>query len=141
MITLHILQLLEDNGFGTIALEGDETGDNLLYFEKMPLDKYGVSIMSRGTALVRGQRATQSFDLYARGRNDLVGAQKLENILQFFATDCYPVCALPGVPNYDETVYINSTISPTSNIENVGIDDEDRVIYVVSGQVTYQKEN
>lgn len=141
MITLHILKLLEDNGYGTIALTGNETADDLLWFEKLPVGKEGVFIMSRGTSLSRGQRATQSFDLYARGSNDIDGMQRLEDILNFFAEECYPVCDLPTVPSYSDNQYTNTVIVPTSNIENVGLDDTDRVIYTVSAQVTYQKEN
>jgi len=140
MITLHILKLLEDNGFGTLSLTGKESGENLLWFEKLPLGKDGVYIMSRGDAMTRGQMTTQAFDLYARGSNDLDGAKRLEAILEFFAKECYPVCDLPLVRKYSETVYKNSIIVPTFNISNVGVDSADRVIYLASAQVIYKKE-
>lgn len=141
MITLHILKLLEDNGYGTLALTGEEVSDNLLFFEKLPVGKEGVWIMSRGDAIVRGQTLSQSFDIYARGSNDIDGAKRLEAILEFFANECYPVCDLPEVPDYSETQYKNSIIVPTFNISTVGVDGTDRVIYLASAQVTYKKEN
>lgn len=140
MITLHVLQLLADNGFGTMALTGNETGHNLLHFEKLPLDKHGVFIMSVGSPLSRGQRTTQTFDLYARGQNDIEGAKKLEDMLTFFANNCWPTCSLPAVPGYSENTYKNCLIQPISNITNIGQDSTDRVIYSVSATVTYRKE-
>jgi hypothetical protein len=137
MITLHILQLLSDNGFGTVAYTGNEVEADL-FFEKLPLDKAGVYIVSRGAPLSRGQRTVQAFDLYARGVNDLEGGQKLEAILQYF-TDTYVQCTLPIVPDYSDKEYKRVTVEPTSNVQNVGVDDTDRVIYVVSAQATYSK--
>jgi len=147
MITLNILKLLENNGFGTLMLTGTETGQNKLWHEKLPVKEFGVYIMSRGDPIVRGGLITQSFDLYARERNDLDGANRLEAILDFFGKECYPVCALPAVPKPDESgefyspAYKTSTIVPTFNINNVGVDSTDRVIYLASAQVTYKKEN
>lgn len=139
MITPHILQLLQENGLGTFAIKGNEEGDDLLFLEKLPLAKEGVFIMSRGTPLTRGQRTTQSFDLYARGSDDIVGAQRLEAILSFFEAN-YPVCTLPPVPKISEKQYKNTIILPTSNLSNIGQDSADRVIYMVSAQITYTKE-
>lgn len=139
MITPNILQLLQDNNLGTFVKNGTETGDRLLFLEKLPLEKEGVFIMSRGTPLQRGIRTTQSFDLYARGSDDIVGAQWLEEILIFFANN-YPVCDLPAVDGISEARYTNTIIQPTSNLQNVGIDESDRVIYMVSAQITYNKE-
>lgn len=141
MITLNVLKLLEDNGYGKLVLIGNETGENLLFHEKLPLGKEGVYIMSRGDTITRGQMTTQSFDLYARGSNDLEGAQRLEAILEFFAQSCYPVCDLPKVTGYSEEEYKNSIIVPTFNISNVGVDSTDRVIFLASAQVIYKKEN
>lgn len=138
MITLHIAKLLENNNLGTLALTGNETG-RLIFFEKLPLGKTGVYIMSRGDGLARGQRTSQSFDIYARGNNDLDGAQRLEDILTFFTEQCYPSCELPTVPGYSTNVYKNTVIVPTTNIQNVGVDSTDRVIYMVAANVIYNK--
>ena len=136
MITLSILQLLEDNGFGTVVLTGSETGE-LLYHEKLPEGKNGVYIISNGNPMDRNRRTMQSFDLYVRGSTDLSGAIKLESILKFFSTNCYPVCDLPAVDGYTTQGYKNCVIKPTSNIQNVGLDDTNRMIYVCSGEIKY----
>lgn len=142
MITLHIAKLLADNGFGTLVLTGTETGSNLLYFEKLPIGKNGVFIVSRGAPLSRGQRTVQAFDLYARGSNDIDGAKRLNDILKFFSRDfgINLVCDLPIVTGYSTNKYSNVIIEPTQNISNVGQDNADRVIYLASAKITY-KEN
>jgi len=140
MITPHIGKLLEDNGYGTLVLTGSETGNPLIYSEKLPIGKNGIYLMSRGTPRGRNLRLSQSFDIYARGRNDLEGGDWLESILQFFDKQCYPACELPAITGYSERIYKNSIIVSTSSVENVGVDDTDRVIYVVSAQITYNKE-
>jgi hypothetical protein len=141
MITLHVLKLLEDNGYGTLMLTGDESNENSLWFEKLPLKKTGVYIMSRGDPIARGSRISQTFDLYARGTNDVDGAQRLEAILDFFTKECYPSCLLPAVPGYSEKEYKNTIIVPSFNVNNVGVDATDRVIYQASAQIIYNKEN
>lgn len=140
MITLHVGQLLKDKGYGELALEGDETGENLIFIEKLPIGKTGIALMSRGDPIARGQRISQSFDIYSRGTDDVEGHQRLEAVLDFFLKECYPVCTLPKVPDYSEEVYTKSVIMPTFNIQNVGVDGADRVIYLASAQVIYRKE-
>ena len=140
MISLHIAKLLEDNGYGTLALTGNETVSNLIYFEKLPVGKTGVFIMSNGNSLSRAVRRQQSFDLYARGTNDLDGAKRLKDILRFFGQR-YEVCELPIVPGYSDEKYTNIVIEPTFNITNVGLDASDRVIYSASATITYNEEN
>ena len=140
MITLHIAKLLEENGYGTLALTGSETGNNLIFFEKLPIGKNGIFLMSNGNTLSRNQRKALNFDIYARGSNDVNGAKRLEDILKFFEKECYPTCSLPTVPGYSENQYTNCTIVPTLNISNVGLDASDRVIYLASATITY-KEN
>jgi hypothetical protein len=138
MITLHILKLLEDEGFGTLALTGNEPNASL-FFEKLPLDKTGVFIMSRGAPLVKGTRITQSFDLYARGTNDIEGANRLNEMLDYFRDEGEAICDLPTIPGYSDIEYKNVHITPTGSIENAGSDDTDRVIYVVSAEIRYNR--
>lgn len=137
MITLSIGKLLEDNGFGTLVLTGQETGDDLIFHEKLPDGKTGVYIISNGDPLDKSLRAKQSFDLYARGVNDLAGAKWLEQILMFFANECWPVCDLPAVDGYTEQGYKNCVIKPTSNIQNVGQDDTNRNVFVCTAEIKY----
>lgn len=139
MITLHILKLLEDNGFGTI--------DTDLFFEEVPLDskgvpKQGIWIVTRGTSVTRLDVGNQNFDIYSRYTNKLTGGIKLENILTFLKEAYDDVCTLPTVPPYSTTEYYNVTIEPTSGVENVGTDEQDKVVRVISGNVKYKiKEN
>ena len=132
MITLHILQYLHENGFGTI--------DEDLFFEKLPLGKSGVAIFSRGGGQSSGRAsASQTFDLYSRGSSDMTGMDKLEKIRQLFAQSYGELCELPIVPDVSNRVYKNCRFVPIDNIENLGLDDEDRVIYRLGAQIIYQK--
>lgn len=140
MITLNILQHLEDNNLGTLNIDGSSTGSRLLWWEKLPEGKSGIYILSDGAPLDRALKTTQNFTLYSRGSsNDVEGNQWLEDILTFFQTDCYPVCDLPIVPGYSDNEYTNVTIIPSSNIQNIGKDDTNRLIWSASATVTYTK--
>lgn len=137
MITLRIIKLLEQEGYGTVDINGTVKTAGL-YFEKLPQGKTGVAIFSRGAEMGHGMRYTQSFDLYSRGTNDVEGYQKLEQIIDTLM-DSYTVCNLPKVTGIDEIDYTNVSIVPISNIENAGQDDNDRVLYSITATVTYTK--
>lgn len=130
MITLHILQLLADNDLGIMNQD--------LFWEKLPLDKNGVAIMSRGTVLTGGSRSrnTLAFDLYCRGKNDLLSADRLERVRQFLI-DNYPVCDLPVVPGKSNKQYTNVRFVTISNVENLGQDETDRLLWRLSCEVIY----
>lgn len=140
MVTLHILKWLEDNGFGTLDLDGTTKTDGL-FFEKLTEGKTGVAIYSRGSALGRGLRTTQAFDLYSRGTDDVQGLKKLEDILSFLTESYAQACTLPVVTGVSATIYNRVTVVPISNIENAGLDPNDRVIYTATAQVTYEQIN
>lgn len=140
MVTLHILKWLEDNGFGTLDIDGSVKADGL-YFEKLTEGKTGVAIFSRGAPLGRGLRTSLAFDLYSRGTDDVEGLKKLENILSFMTDSFAEACTLPAVPDVSETIYNRVTVVPISNIENAGLDPNDRVIYTATAQVTYEQLN
>lgn len=129
MITLSFLKLLENNGFGTI--------DTDLFFQKLTLDKKGLYISNIGDPYTRGQRKTQSFELYARGINDVDGYKKLEDVLDFLQASYSTVCTLPPVPPITTKEYKNVTILPLSTITNVGLDANNRIIYSITGQIIY----
>lgn len=133
MVTLHILQLLEDEGFGTI-----DAIENGLYWEKMPLNGKGVGIYSRGTELRRGLRTSQAFDLYSRGTSDLLGADKLEKIKEFFDSTYGTLCDLP-VTAKSNKLYTKVKIENTSNVDNLGLDENNRIVFRLSAEVTYSK--
>ncbi len=131
MITLHILQLLSDEGFGAI--------DTDLFWEDMPLNKNGVAIYSRGGTLFRGRnKAIQSFDLYSRGNSAPQAADKLEKIWEYFV-DNYVTCDLPIVSGKSNKLYNKARFSPIANIGNLGKDETDRLLFRLSMEVVYVK--
>ena len=137
MVTLHIAKLLEDEGFGTI--------DTDLFWEDVPVNKNGVPkegvwIVPRGAALTRLNSTLQSFDIYSRYTNKVTGSKKLEDILDYLQEAYSDVCELPAVPPYSSTRYYDVQIEPVSGIENVGTDEQDKVVRVISGQIKYKKE-
>lgn len=138
MITLHIAKLLEDNGFGTVALTGNETG-NLIYWEKLPQGKNGIYVISTPTAIDRNSRNIQSFDIYSRGTNDLEGKLILDNIVDFFKSDGFTICDLPEVPKYSTAQYRNCSIVTTAAPNNLGQDETNRLIWSMSADIRYKK--
>lgn len=132
MISLHIAKLLEDEGFGTL--------DSDIFWEDMPLDsdgnpKEGIWVVPRGLEVSRFNSSPQAIDIYSRYSNKLTGSQKLQDILEFLREAYDTVCELPTVPPYSTTEYVNVQIVPTSSIENVGSDEQDKVVRVVSAEV------
>lgn len=137
MITLHLAKLLADNGFGTL--------DQDIFWEDMPVDtkgnpKDGIWIVARGASVTRFKVEQQSFDIYSRNKDKLAGSQKLEDILEFLQDAYDTVCDLPTVPPYSLTQYTEVQITPTSGIENVGTDEQDKVVRVISGEIKCKKE-
>lgn len=128
MITLSFLKYLENNGFGTI--------DRDLFFQKLALDKKGIYISSIGGALSRGARRVQNFELYARGASDVDGLIKLHEIMDFVENES-PICTLPAVPPIHSHEYRNVSVEFTSTPQNMGLDNKDRVIYSITGQIKY----
>lgn len=137
MITLSFLKLLENAGFGTI--------DTDLFFQKLTLDKTGVYVADIGNPVPQGSRDQQSFELYARGSNDVDGYRKLRDIRKYLIDNGRSICELPAVPHPTQNInitdgYNNVTILKPSTITNVGLDDKNRIIYVMTGTIIY-KEN
>ena len=133
MITLHILQYLKESGFGTNI-------DSDLFFEVLPLGKNGIAIYSRGGLQERG-RATvqQNFDLYIRGNSNTIGADKAEKVRTFLAASYGSVCDLPTVPTVSNRKYKNCRFVNIGNVENLGLDENDRIVYRLGAQINYNK--
>lgn len=137
MITLHILQLLADNDFGTMQQD--------LFWEKFPLTvgsnsdgANGVSIMSRGGVITSRSQARQAFDLYCRAKNDLRAADRLERIRHFLLSN--NPCELPAVEGKSVKTYKSVRFTVVSNVENLGLDETDRLLFRLSCEVIYIKE-
>lgn len=134
MITLNLLQYLEDNGFGTI--------DEDLFWEKLTLGEQGIYISSLGNPTERGSRRIQSFELYSRADSDIAGCRKLRDIVDFLNSS-YSVCSLPKVVDKDNPNEVlseqidNITIMPCSTITDGGLDSNGRIIWTATGTILY----
>jgi len=133
MISLHIAAWLAEEGFGT--LEQD------ILWEDMPVDqngnpKDGIWVVERGAPYTRFVK-TQAFDIYSRYTNKLTGSQKLQSILERLQEAYGDVCTLPAVPPFSLTEYHDVMLQPTSGIENVGTDEQNKVVRVISGEVQF----
>ena len=90
MITLHIAQLLSEEGFGTLALTGNETNPEI-FWEEASLDRQGnprngVWVVTRPSEVSRLNTGVQSFDIYARYPNKIKTHQKLKDILSYLGS-------------------------------------------------------
>lgn len=134
MITLSLLQFLQDNGFGEI--------DKDLFWQKLALGKVGVYITDLGVEQTRGQRRQQRYELYSRGTSDTDGYERLKAIIDFL-NNSYDNCVLPATQvglgsnrHYTES-YPNATIMPLSTPTNIGVDANGRVVWSASGVINY----
>jgi hypothetical protein len=137
MVTLNIAKWLEQEGFGTL--------DSDIFWEEVPIDSSskpidGIWVVTRGSALNRFNTTTQQFDVYSRYANKITGALKLEQILERIKEAYGDTCELPTVPPYSITLYDNVRLRPVSGIENVGSDEQDKIVRVISAEVQYNIE-
>lgn len=132
MITLSFLKLLENEGFGTIDVD--------LFYQKLTLDKKGLYITDIGNPVARGSRDTQSYELYARGANDVDGYKLLTEIRRYLIQEYSNICELPAVPPVTTEGYTNVELSRPSTITNVGLDDQNRIIYSMTGTIIYKEQ-
>lgn len=137
MITLHIAKLLANEGFGTLETD--------IFWEDAPLDSRGnpidgIWVVPRGPAVNRFTVHTQGFDIYARSKNKVTSSKKLEDILDYLQDAFAEVCELPLVPPHSYTRYYDVVIMPVTGIENVGTDEQEKVVRVISGEIKFKKE-
>lgn len=132
MITLSLLKLLENEGFGTIDVD--------LFYQKLTLDKKGIYIADIGDSVGRHNRDLQSYEILSRGANDVDGLKKLQAIRKFLINEYTNVCELPSVPPISNEVYSNVELQKPSSITNVGLDAQNRVIYSITGSILYKEQ-
>lgn len=130
MVTLSLLKLLENNGFGKIDVD--------LFWEKMGVGKEGLYISDIGGSNTRGGRPTTTYQIYCRGASDVEGYQKLQAVADFL-TRSEAICNLPAVPPITDYGYGGVTLLPTSSISAVGADISGRMIYSITGQLYYRE--
>ena len=128
MITIALLQFLEDNGIGTI--------DQDLFWQNIGIDAEGLYIVNIGQGQERGQRRVQRYELYSRSKSKLAGLQKLESVIELI-NNSYGVCELPAVKEYNVPAYGNVTLMPLSTPTRVGEDANGRIIWSTSGTIIY----
>jgi hypothetical protein len=139
MIALHVLQLLQDNGFGTI--------DSTLWYNELPLgEQYDASnndiaIIETGGQESRKGLSRMDVELWGRGVNGQwpVMSKKLADIIKFFKCNCN--CKLPTTVVScceDEHDYGLVRINPVSNVESLGVDSERNAIYRIRLQLIYK---
>lgn len=138
MILLSVLKKLEQDGVGTIDVD--------LFYEMAAVDadgkpKPGMWIVARGNQVSRLDVGIQSFDIFTRYSDKLLGSQKAQQILEKLQDYFGQVCDLDAVPPYTTQEYKRVRIIPTTGIDSIGADDQDRMVYAVSGEVRYTKNN
>lgn len=128
MVSLSLLKLLENNGFGVI--------DQNLFWEKMGLDEDGIYITDAGGDQIRGSRPYMTYQIYSRADSDVKAYKQLQDIAEFLKRS-FAVCELPSVPPVTNYGYGNVTIMPPSTIVSAGQDINGRTIYSITGQVYF----
>jgi hypothetical protein len=132
MITLHILEFLRINGFGT-AINTD------LLWERLPLGKNGIAIYSVGGERAHGRSTkSQLFELECRQDDDAVAADILDKIADMFATT-YPQCDLPIIAGKSTRLYKHCRFLNIGNIVNLGEDANGKLIFKLTAQIIYKK--
>lgn len=132
MITLHLLEFLKQNGFGT-AINTD------LFFEELPIGKDGIAIYSVGGERAHGRTtSSQLFELECRDNSDAVAMDQLEKIAELFAST-YPQCTLPVVSGVSNRTYTHCRILNIGNIVNLGKDANGKIIFKLTAQIIYKK--
>jgi hypothetical protein len=136
MISLHVAGWLEQEGFGIL--------DTDIFWEDMPVDnsgkpKDGIWVVTRASSDDRFTN-TQQIDIYTRYKNKLTGAQVLESILTRIKEAYGDVCTLPSVEPYSYNQYYDVIMTPVSSIDNVGTDEQGKVVRSISMEIKYKKE-
>ena len=128
MITIALLQFLEDNGIGKI--------DQDMFWQNIELDAEGLYIVNIGQAQPRGTRRVQRYEIYVRNSSKLEGLKLLESVIALIDSS-YSVCELPAVPDYDVPAFGNITLMPLSTPTRVGEDANGRIIWSTAGNIIY----
>lgn len=127
-ITLSLLKLLEDNGFGKI--------DENLFWEKLGLGLDGLYIADIGSAQDRTTAPSTMYELYSRAKDDFEAYQQLQTVRDFLERS-YTTCNLPAVPPYTDEGFSGVTIMPPSTVSNNGIGEDGHIIYSITGRIYY----
>jgi hypothetical protein len=140
MIAVHFMQYLEDNGFGVMQ--------DSLWYGQLPLgDRYqdddvnDIAVIESGGQLSRKGIRKQELEIWGRGANGSWPqmARRLQDIIDHFRLEYCPT--LPPIATGccadDGHVYNYVYVRPLSNVENLGVDDEQNMLYRIRVEVTY----
>ena len=125
------------DGFGTV---GSDLQVGTLAVDANGKARNGISVALRGYPVNRIQINVQALDIYVRNTNSLTALNKAQQILEYLQESFAEVCDLPALPPLTDT-YSSVVITPTSSIEEVGVDDNGGYNFVVSAEIRYQKNN
>lgn len=134
MIIHSILQQLENDGFGTV---GQDLQIGVLPLDQQGDPRNGIAVTPRGSAVNRIQTEIQAVDFYVRNTNPLVASQTAQSILDWLKESFAEICTLPPLNNVTDEEY-KAVVLPVSSVEYVGVDDNNGVSFVVSGEVRYK---
>lgn len=127
MITLALLKLLEAKGFGTIGKD--------LFWQKILVGQSGLYIVNLGDGeSERGKRRHQRYELYSVGDNDVSSLKKLEAVADYLRKSYDQLNELPG-DSGDQYRFV--VVKPPSAVSNLGLDNQGRVIYSITGTIIY----
>ncbi len=140
MIALHFLQYLHDNGFGVIQDD--------LWYGQLPLgDQYSsgsedIAVIEVGGQLTKKGICRQELEIWGRACNGKwpLMAKRLASIIEFIKNECCP--ELPPIANgcciEPAHTYNYVFIKPISNVENLGVDEENNMLYRVRVEIDYK---
>lgn len=100
----------------------------------------GIWIESRTAPIGHGQDEVAGFEIFARTDAPYTSIEKLRAVRNFLLGAYSTVCELPTITGISDVKYTHITLQPTSNIQNIGTDSEGRVVFSLSGQVSYKEE-
>ena len=136
MITLSLLKQMQTDNIGTI--------DTDMFHLEAPLDANGVPrnglwVLPRGAPVSRFNVNIQPIDIYFRHTNKNVSMKKAKQVLDYLQESFSEICTLPNYPPIFSETYSNVTITPTAGIEYIGEDVNGKLVFVVSGEIRYNK--
>ena len=137
MITLSLLKQMQTDGVGTL--------DSDLWHLEIPINGTGTPvnglwILPRGTTVSRYNVNIQAVDIYVRNNNKNTALKKANQVLQYLKDSYSDICELPSYPPIFNTTYSNVTIEPTSGVDFLGVDENRKFIFVVSGEIRFQED-
>lgn len=138
MIVHSLLQQMQNDGFGTV---NDDLQMGVLPLKQNGDPRNGIAVTVRGLPVTYLQVEMQAVDFYVRDTNPLIASNKAQQILEYLKESYGDICDLPPLDGYTTESFSNVTITPTSSVEFVGVDENGGHSFVVSGEIRYRKNN